>query len=157
MCFTGFGRATLKAKLLQHLMAMRELVLFELFLDLQKAYYALDQDRCLGIFTAYGVGPRTIRLLWIYWDRLTMVVRAGGYFGLPFKGYRGMTQGDHLSCCGRCHLKLGGGGGSNQGGHGGNWPVDTGLGGVFICQQRPCCFDPTREATECVRCSHWPL
>ena len=43
-----------------------------------------------------GVGPRTIRLLPTYWDHLTMVARTGGYFGLMFKGYRGVTQGNPL-------------------------------------------------------------
>ena len=52
---------------------------------------------CLIFLAAYGVGPRTIRLLWIYCIRLTMVARAGGYFGRPFKGYRGIIQGDPLS------------------------------------------------------------
>ena len=41
----GTGNATLKAKLLQQLTEMREAVLFEVFLDLQKAYDALDRDR----------------------------------------------------------------------------------------------------------------
>ena len=91
------GTAALESKLLQHLTAMREAVLFEVFLDLQKACDALDQDICLEIIVAYGVGPRIIRLLWTYWDHLTMVARSGGYFGLPFKGYRGLTQGDPLS------------------------------------------------------------
>ena len=45
---------------------------------------------------AYGVGPRAIRLLRKYWGRLTMVARDGGYFGMPFKGYCGVTQGDLL-------------------------------------------------------------
>ena len=35
--------------------------------------------------------------LWSYWERLTMVELARGYFGTPFKGYRGVTQWDHLS------------------------------------------------------------
>ena len=39
---------------------MREAVLFELFLDLQKEYYALDWDRCLEILSEYGVSPRTL-------------------------------------------------------------------------------------------------
>ena len=39
----GTGTAALKAKLLQHLTAMMEAVLFELFLDIQKAYNALDR------------------------------------------------------------------------------------------------------------------
>ena len=76
---------------------MREAVLFKVFLDLRKAYAALDQERALDIITAYGVGPRTVRILRTYWDRLTMVAKAGGYFGRPFKGYQGVTQGETLS------------------------------------------------------------
>ena len=88
----GMGTATLHNKLIQQLTAMREEVLFEVFLDLQKAYDALDLDRCLGIMAAYGVGTRMIQLLRKYWVHLTMVARAGGYFGIPFKGYHGVTQ-----------------------------------------------------------------
>ena len=76
---------------------MMEAVLFGIFLDSQKSYDALDWDRCLEILVVYGVVLRTIRLLRTYWDRLNMVARAGGYFGLPFKGYHGVTQGDPLS------------------------------------------------------------
>ena len=75
---------------------MREAVLLEVFLDIQKDYDALEWDRCLGNIAAYGVSPRTIRLLQTYWGRLNMVARAGGYFGIPFKGYRGVTQGNPL-------------------------------------------------------------
>ena len=32
-----------------------------------------------------------------YWRRLTMVARAGGYYGTAFGGERGVTQGDPLS------------------------------------------------------------
>ena len=45
----GTGTATLEAKLLQQLAAMREEVLYVIFLDLTKAYDALDRSRCLGI------------------------------------------------------------------------------------------------------------
>ena len=45
----GTGTATLEAKLLQKLAAMREEVLYVIFLDLTKAYDALDRSRCLGI------------------------------------------------------------------------------------------------------------
>ena len=92
----GTGTTALEAKMLQQLTTMREVVLFEGFLDLQKAYDALDQGRRLEIITAYGVGPRKIRLFWTYWDCLTMVARASRYFGLPFKGNRGVTQRDPL-------------------------------------------------------------
>ena len=78
-------------------MAMREVFLFKLFLDLQKSYDTLDWDIRLEIIAAYVVIPRTLRILQTYWYHLTMVARAGGYFGLPFKGCRGVTQLDPMS------------------------------------------------------------
>ena len=41
----GTGTATLEAKLLQQLVAMREEVLYVIFLDLTKSYDALDRSR----------------------------------------------------------------------------------------------------------------
>ena len=76
---------------------MREEVLYVIFLDLTKVYDALDRSRCLDILEGCGVGPGARRLLQNYWRRLTMVVRAGGYYGEAFKGDRGVTQGDPLS------------------------------------------------------------
>ena len=67
----GMGTATLEAKLLQQLAAMREEVLYVIFLDLTKAYDALDRSRCLGILEGYSVGPGAQRLLRNYWRRLT--------------------------------------------------------------------------------------
>ena len=51
---------------------MREEVLYVIFLDLNKAYDALDRFRCLGILEGYGFGPGARRLLQNYWCRLTM-------------------------------------------------------------------------------------
>ena len=82
----GTGTATLEAKLLQQLASMREEVLYVIFLDLTKAYDAFDRSRCLDILEGYGVGPSARRLLKTYWRRLTMVARAGGYYGETFKG-----------------------------------------------------------------------
>ena len=68
-----------------------------IFMDLHKAYDALDRSRCLEILEGYGVGPRDRRLLQTYWSCLTMVERAGGYYGTVFKGERVVTQGNPLS------------------------------------------------------------
>ena len=68
-----------------------------IFLDLTKAYDVLDRSRCLEILEGYGVGPNARRLLTNYWRRLTMVARAGEYYGTYFGGERGVTQGNPLS------------------------------------------------------------
>ena len=68
-----------------------------IFLDLHKAYDALNRSRCLEILEGYGVGPSSRRLLQTYWRRITMVAREGGYYGTAFQGARGMTKGDPLS------------------------------------------------------------
>ena len=93
----GTGTATLKAKLLQKLAAMREEVLYVIFLDLAKAYNDLDRSRCLEILEGYGDVPSSRRFLTTYSLRLAMVARAGGYYGKAFKGERGVAQGDLLS------------------------------------------------------------
>ena len=92
----GTRTAALNTKLLQHLTAMREAFLFEVFLDIWKACDELNQERALDLLALYKFGPRTVQLHCTYWDRLTMVVKAGRYFGRPFKGYRGITQGHSL-------------------------------------------------------------
>ena len=46
------------------------------------------------LLATYGVNPRTLWLLRTYWDQLTMVAKSSRYFGRPFKGYWGVTQGD---------------------------------------------------------------
>ena len=74
----GTGTTTLKAKLLQKIIAMKETVLHAIFLDLPKAYNALDRDRCLDILVGYGVGPRTLRILRTYWFQIQMATNVGG-------------------------------------------------------------------------------
>ena len=66
-----------------------------IFLDQHKAYYALDRDICLQILEVYGVGTQALHLLQRYWVFLTIVSRSGGYYGAPFKGYRGQHRGNH--------------------------------------------------------------
>ena len=68
----GMGTATLEANILQQLTAIREEVLYEIFLYLQKNYDTLYKDRCIEILAAYGVEPRVIRLLQTYWVRITI-------------------------------------------------------------------------------------
>ena len=62
----GMGTATLEAKQIQQLAAMREEVLYVNSLDLTKAYDALNSSRCLEILEGYGVSPSARRLLKTY-------------------------------------------------------------------------------------------
>ena len=71
--------------------------MYVIFLDLHKVYDALDRSRCLEILEGYGAVPQTRRLLQKYWRRLTIIARAGGYYGTAFQGARGVMQGDPLS------------------------------------------------------------
>ena len=82
--------------MLQYMTAMREEVLYEVFVDLRKVYYALDQERCMDIMVAYEVVLQMELLIRIYWEGLTMVSRAGLYYGSPFKGSRGSRR---STCC----------------------------------------------------------
>ena len=64
---------------------MREEVLYVIFLNLTKAYDALDSARSLEILKGYGLVVIVRRMLREYWDRTTMVARAGCYYGKGFK------------------------------------------------------------------------
>ena len=87
----GTGTATLEAKVLQQLAALREEVFYVIFSYLHKAYDALDRSRCLELLEGYGIGPWARKLLKNYWHRLNMVARAGGYYMKYFWGERGVT------------------------------------------------------------------
>ena len=93
----GTGTATIEAKLLQQLAGIAQVPLFEVFLDLKKAYDTLDRDRTLAILEAYGVGPRILALLKAFWEQQLVVARQGKYHGEPFEADRGVTQGDIVS------------------------------------------------------------
>ena len=58
----GMGTVTLEAKLLEQLSALREEVMCVIFLDLHKAYDALDRSRCLKILEVYSAVPRVCQI-----------------------------------------------------------------------------------------------
>jgi len=50
----GTGMATIEAKLAQQLAWMEQEPLYQVFVDLRKAYDYLDPKQCLAIMTGYG-------------------------------------------------------------------------------------------------------
>ena len=93
----GTGTAAMEAKLAQQLAYIEQEALYETFIDLRKAYDAMDRERCLEILEGYGVGPNILRLIERFWELAILVCRASGYYGEPFKAYRGVTQGGPFS------------------------------------------------------------
>jgi hypothetical protein len=91
------GTATIEAKLAQQLAWMGQEPLYQVFVNLRKAYDHLDQEQCLAIMTGYGVGPKLLHLQTKFWYQALMVCQAGGSFGKPFGAFRGITQGGPLS------------------------------------------------------------
>ena len=107
----------------------------------------------LDLLAAYGVVPRTVRLIRTYWDRLTMVAKAGGYLGCPFKGYQVVTQGDPLTptifnvvvdAVVRHWVMVV----TPTEAVTETWTGHHRPGGIFLQRGWTCGVDPTREATE---------
>jgi hypothetical protein len=77
----GTGTAIMEAKLNQQLAWVDQEPLYQIYLDLRKAYDALDRGRCFEILAGYGVGPNLLCLQKQFWDDAKMVCPAGGNYG----------------------------------------------------------------------------
>ena len=93
----GTGTGVMEAKLSQQLAVLRQEPFYAIFLDLKKAYDALDRKRTLAILEGYGVGPNVIQLLRNFWEQQQVVAKQSGFFGEAFPATRGVTQGDIVS------------------------------------------------------------
>jgi hypothetical protein len=87
----------LEAKLAQQRAHLEQAPFYGVFLDLKKAFNAMDCKWCLLILEGYGVGPKMIRLIRNFWANMTMACQASVNYGTPFKAGRGVTQGGPLS------------------------------------------------------------
>jgi len=98
-CLAGRGTGTgiIEARLTQQLAHLEQAPFFGVFINLKKAFDAMDQGRCLAILALHGVGPKMLRLIHSFWETATNVCRAKGNYGRPFKAGRGVTQGGPLS------------------------------------------------------------
>jgi hypothetical protein len=86
--------ATIEAKLLMHNACAQRKALYQIFIDLEKAYDTLDRGRTLEVLKGYGTGPRVLRFLETFWDNQDVVARQGGYHSKAFKAERRVTQED---------------------------------------------------------------
>jgi hypothetical protein len=96
---SGIGTANMEVKLQQRLGWVDQKPLYQIYLDLRKAYNALDWGHCLEILAGYGVCPNLLCLQKKLWDDTKMVCPTGGNYGLPFgaQAQHGVTQEGPLS------------------------------------------------------------
>jgi hypothetical protein len=79
----GMGTGIIEAKLAQQLTHLEQTPFFGVFIDLKKAFDAMDRGRCLTILALHGVGPQMLRLIRNFWEMATNVCRAKGNYGRP--------------------------------------------------------------------------
>ena len=89
--------AVIEAKLWQQLAHIEQAPFYGVFIDLKKAFDAMDRERCLLILEGHGAGLNMRRLVRHFWDEATNVCRASGNYGTPFKAGRCVTQEGPLS------------------------------------------------------------
>jgi Reverse transcriptase (RNA-dependent DNA polymerase) len=90
----GTGTAGIEAKLQQELASIWHLPLFQVYIDLRKAYNTIDRDRALETLSSYGMGPRLLNLLRHFWkSQRILVTHQSGFHGPEFQASRGGTQG----------------------------------------------------------------
>ena len=97
-CLAGQGTGTsiIEAKLAQQLAHLEQAPFFGVFIDLQKAFDAMDQQRRLEILEMHGVGLDIMKLICNFWDTAITVCLVKGNYGRPLQAGRGVTQGGPL-------------------------------------------------------------
>ena len=71
--------------------------MFQVFIDVRKAYDYLYIGRYMEIIRGYDLRPKLQRILQRYWCGQNVVPNTGKYYGSIFSTGRGVTQGDLVS------------------------------------------------------------
>ena len=72
----------------------RSETLFQIYLDLSKAYDSIDRGKILQLLCKYKVGPRLRSYIGKVWDNQHFVLRQAQFYSKPVDIDRGVTQGD---------------------------------------------------------------
>ena len=94
----GKGMCILEAKLDMQLASYLCQPLYQIYLDLTKAYDTLDCKCALSLLKAYGLGPNTHSLIESVWEWELLVPKSSDCFGNSFHAHWGIQQqGDVIS------------------------------------------------------------
>ena len=90
----GAGIDTLGAKLGQQLVGLAHEPLFQVLLDVHKAYNSLDRGRCMEILQGCGMVHNMARLISQHWDNQSFFPKLVRFLGMSFSTGRWVMQGD---------------------------------------------------------------
>jgi retron-type reverse transcriptase len=93
----GASTAIIEAKLNLDTTIATSTTIYQVFMDLSKAYDSVSREKLLTILSQYGVGPHILAILSNFWSQLQLAPKQGGFYRLPIHTHRGVTQGDPLS------------------------------------------------------------
>jgi hypothetical protein len=74
------GTGIIEAKLAQQLVHFKQMPFYGIFIDLQKAFDAMDWGCCLEILALHGVGLQMMHLIRNFWDTAANICRAKGNY-----------------------------------------------------------------------------
>ena len=66
--------------------------MFQVFMEIRKAYESLERGRCLDVLRVYGMEPNLAQLIATYWDWQRIVPKTGKFLGKEFRTGRGLMQ-----------------------------------------------------------------
>ena len=87
----GMGTATLESKLARQISGISHKPIFQVFIEVQKAYDSLDRGEYLGVLRKYGMAQNLDRLLNSYWYHQRIVPKTSKFLGKYFRMVRGVT------------------------------------------------------------------
>ena len=68
----GTGMAIMEMKLAQGLAQLKHMPMWATFINLRKAFDAMDRERLLEILEDRGVGPNMRRLITVFWAKVML-------------------------------------------------------------------------------------
>ena len=88
--YTAIG----ERKLRMQMAACLSTTVYQVYLDLRKAYDSVDRERVITLLEKYKVGPNIRRYIQKVWEGQRYYLRQGGFYSDAVEVNRGCTQGD---------------------------------------------------------------
>ena len=90
----GTHTAIGEAKIRMQIASCNSTPLYQIYLDLSKAYDSIDREQTLEIMRTYKIGPNIRQYVKKVWDQQTFYLRQSGFYSEGINVNRGCTQGD---------------------------------------------------------------